>query len=47
LALLLAAQGAGFGTLLWLLLASVAAVSLAMTLSWAPAPLRLLLKAFW
>jgi len=45
--LLLAAQGGGFGTLLWLLLASAAAVSLAMTLSWAPTALRLLLKAFW
>ena len=47
LAMLLAAQGGGFGTLLWLLLVSAAAVSLALTLSWAPAALRLLLKAFW
>ncbi|WP_217475886.1 DUF3325 family protein [Stutzerimonas stutzeri] len=45
LLVLLDAQGGGFGTLLWLFLTSAAAMSVALTLSWAPAGLRLLLQA--
>ncbi|HBM09979.1 DUF3325 domain-containing protein [Pseudomonas sp. Choline-3u-10] len=45
LALLLAGQGGGFGTVLWVLLASAAAFSLALTLAWKPAWLRPLLQA--
>jgi hypothetical protein len=40
LALLLGTQGAGFGTLLWALLASAAGFSVAQTLSWKAAWLR-------
>ena len=45
LLILLAAQGHGFGTLLWVLLTSAAALSLSFTLSWKPGWLRLLSSA--
>jgi hypothetical protein len=45
LLVLLAAQGNGFGTLLWVLLTSASAMFLSFTLSWRPGWLRLLSSA--
>ncbi|MHA3886036.1 DUF3325 family protein [Stutzerimonas degradans] len=44
LALLLVAEGGGFGALLWLLLLSTAAFCVAQTLSWKPHWLRWLVR---
>lgn len=44
LALLLVAEGGGFGALLWLLLLSAAAFCVAQTLSWKPHWLRWLVR---
>jgi hypothetical protein len=46
LLVLLATQSNGFGTLLWTLMISTSAFALALTLSWKPSGLSLLLKVF-